>query len=229
MRAQGAYKEDKHARPTHAHTPTHIHHKNTSIVVMGLMETEERTREISRQKRRGGFSVLTWKRILTWHAWQRKEESSRWLVRYTERIFPQESSCTTMGHGKSKYLRLNEENKKENRGEATYLWICWRKNQKRANHEQSESGSVVQCPDSQRAQKWGRGPVRVSSGRRFAQIYERCFSETGSKDGRGFPVKRFPKDGTGDCGWISFRIFTVLVKKKNQKQYLQVGLRKHGR
>ena len=49
MRAQGAYKADKHARPTHAHTPTntppthtHKHRKNTSIVVMGLMETEER-------------------------------------------------------------------------------------------------------------------------------------------------------------------------------------------
>ena len=66
MRAQGAYKADKHTRPTHAHTPTntppthtHTYRKNTSIVVMGLMETEERKREISRQKRRGGFSVLT--------------------------------------------------------------------------------------------------------------------------------------------------------------------------
>ena len=57
-RAQGAYKTDKHARPTHAppptntpHTPTHTHthtpRKNTSIVVMGLMETEERKREIA--------------------------------------------------------------------------------------------------------------------------------------------------------------------------------------
>ena len=66
MKAQGAYKADKHARHTHAHTPTntppthtHTHGKNTSIVVMGLMETEERKLEISRQKRRGGFSVLT--------------------------------------------------------------------------------------------------------------------------------------------------------------------------
>ena len=65
MRAQGAYKADKHARPTHAHTPTntpptHTHTaNNTSIVVVGLMETEERKLEISRQKRRGGFSVLT--------------------------------------------------------------------------------------------------------------------------------------------------------------------------
>ena len=76
MRAQGAYKADKHATPTHAHTHkhththpatrtrthththTHTHRKNTSIVVMGLMETEERKLEISRQKRRGGFSVL---------------------------------------------------------------------------------------------------------------------------------------------------------------------------
>ena len=61
----------------HTHTPTntttpHTHRKNTSIVVMGLMETEERKREISRQRRRGGFSVLTWKRRVTWHAWQRK-------------------------------------------------------------------------------------------------------------------------------------------------------------
>ena len=66
MRAQGAYKADKHARPTHAHTTTntppthtHTHRKNTSIVVMGLMETEERKREISTQKSRGRFSVLT--------------------------------------------------------------------------------------------------------------------------------------------------------------------------
>ena len=29
------------------------------------------------------------------------------------------SSCTPLGHGKSENLRLNEENKKENRGEAT--------------------------------------------------------------------------------------------------------------
>ena len=93
MRAQGAYKADKHATHTHTHTPTntsthphphahthththtHIHtqththtththththtaKKTTSIVVMGLMETEERKPEISRQKRRGGFSVL---------------------------------------------------------------------------------------------------------------------------------------------------------------------------
>ena len=47
MRAQGAYKADKHVRPTHAHTPTntppthththtHTHRKNTSIVVMGF-------------------------------------------------------------------------------------------------------------------------------------------------------------------------------------------------
>ena len=53
MRAQGAYKADKHATHTHTHTQTppththtrthtHTHHKNTSIRVMGLMETEER-------------------------------------------------------------------------------------------------------------------------------------------------------------------------------------------
>ena len=29
------------------------------------------------------------------------------------------SSCTPLGHGKSEYLSLNEENEKENRGEAT--------------------------------------------------------------------------------------------------------------
>ena len=38
MRAQGAYKVDKHA----THTHTHTHRENTSIVVMGLMATEER-------------------------------------------------------------------------------------------------------------------------------------------------------------------------------------------
>ena len=52
MRAQGAYKADKHATHTHAHTHTHTPSKSTSIVVMGLMETEERKREISGQKRR---------------------------------------------------------------------------------------------------------------------------------------------------------------------------------
>ena len=57
--------------------------------------------------------------LQTWHAWQRKEESSSWQVRYTERISPYESSCTPLGHGKSGYLRLNEENGKENRDEAT--------------------------------------------------------------------------------------------------------------
>ena len=58
MRAQGAYKADKHATSTHAHahkhphtptsTRTHTQRKNTSIVVTGLMETEERKREISK-------------------------------------------------------------------------------------------------------------------------------------------------------------------------------------
>ena len=40
-------------------------------------------------------------------------------VRYTEKISPQEFSCTPLGHGKSEYLGLNEENEKENRDEAT--------------------------------------------------------------------------------------------------------------
>ena len=53
MRAQGAYKANKHATPTHAqthkhphtptptHTHTHTHRKNTSIVVMGLIESDK--------------------------------------------------------------------------------------------------------------------------------------------------------------------------------------------
>ena len=60
MRAQGAYKADKHATHTHAHTytpyththmrarthtHTHTHCKNTSIVFMGLMETERKKAE----------------------------------------------------------------------------------------------------------------------------------------------------------------------------------------
>ena len=36
-----------------------------------------------------------------------------------ERLSPQESSCTPLGHEKSEYLRLNEENEMENRDEAT--------------------------------------------------------------------------------------------------------------
>ena len=59
MRAQGAYEADKHATPTHAQTPphththtyTHTHRKNTSIVVMGLMETEERSKMVIADKR----------------------------------------------------------------------------------------------------------------------------------------------------------------------------------
>ena len=31
-----------------------------------------------------------------------------------------ESSCTPLGHGKFEYLRLNEENEKENRDKATH-------------------------------------------------------------------------------------------------------------
>ena len=53
---------------------------------------------------------------------ERKRVPADW-VRYTERISPQESSCTPLGHGKSEYLRLNEENEKENRGEATWRGI----------------------------------------------------------------------------------------------------------
>ena len=32
---------------------------------------------------------------------------------------PKKSSCTPLRHGKPEYLRLNEENEKENRGEET--------------------------------------------------------------------------------------------------------------
>ena len=39
--------------------------------------------------------------------------------RERKRVPDEESSCTPLGHGKSEYLRLNEENEKENRGEAT--------------------------------------------------------------------------------------------------------------
>ena len=71
MRAQGAYKADKHATPTHAHThkhphtptptPTHVRththtaKKPTSIVVMGLMETEERARKSVGRREEVGF------------------------------------------------------------------------------------------------------------------------------------------------------------------------------
>ena len=55
MRVQGAYKADKHATPTHAHTHKHphTHRKNTSIVVMGLMETEERKKSVGRREEVG--------------------------------------------------------------------------------------------------------------------------------------------------------------------------------
>ena len=67
MRVQGAYKADKHAThtciltytqppPPHTHTCTHTHThihtpcKNTSIVVMGLMETEESEKSVGRRE-----------------------------------------------------------------------------------------------------------------------------------------------------------------------------------
>ena len=45
----------------------------------------------------------------------------------TESISPQQSSCTPFGHGKSEYLRLNEEDEQENRDEAT-LRSCTKDN-----------------------------------------------------------------------------------------------------
>ena len=61
MRAQSAYKADKHATHINAHTypppptHTHTHRKNTSIVlvVMGLMETEESDRSVGRREEVG--------------------------------------------------------------------------------------------------------------------------------------------------------------------------------
>ena len=80
-----------HIKTTHTHTSPHLQkHKHSSHGFHG----NGRKREISRQKRRGGFPVLTWKRRVTWHAWQRKKESSRWQVRYTERISPQAKLST---------------------------------------------------------------------------------------------------------------------------------------
>ena len=68
MRAQGTYKADKHATPTHTHTHTqtphtppptrarvHTHTKNTSIVVMGLMKTEEENYKLVGGREEVGF------------------------------------------------------------------------------------------------------------------------------------------------------------------------------
>ena len=43
----------------HTHTHTHTHTPNTCITSDGLVEREARKRQLSMQKRRGGFSVLT--------------------------------------------------------------------------------------------------------------------------------------------------------------------------
>ena len=43
----------------HMHTHTHTHTPNTCITSDGLVEREARKRQLSMQKRRGGFSVLT--------------------------------------------------------------------------------------------------------------------------------------------------------------------------
>ena len=77
---------------THAltHTHTHTHTTNTCITGDGLVQCEERKWQISMQKRRGEFSVLTEKKRLkttAWH-WQGEEESSRSQVRCIERTSP---------------------------------------------------------------------------------------------------------------------------------------------
>ena len=67
----------------------------------------------------------------------------------------------------------------------------------------------------------GIGSVHMSLKRSFAQIYEQLlFSETGPKDESGFPVKRLPKDSSGDCGSNSFRIFTILFPPKKSEKIL---------
>ena len=103
----------------HMHAHTHTHTKPHTHSHALQKHKQERKQQINRQKRRGEFSVLTWKKRVRQHTWWRKEESFRWQVWYTERLSPQESSCTPLGHGKSKYLRLNEENEKEKRDIAT--------------------------------------------------------------------------------------------------------------
>ena len=51
----------------------------------------------------------------------------------------------------------------------------------------------------------------------FCTKLRTVFSETGSKNASGFPVKRLPKDGSEDCGPSSSQIFTIWFKKKSEK------------
>ena len=63
----------------------------------------------------------------------------------------------------------------------------------------------------------------------FCTDLRTAFSETGSKNVSGFPVKRLPEDGSEDCGPSSFRIFAILFKKKIGENIRQVRLKKYGR
>ena len=75
---------------------------------MGLLETEESDKSVGRREEVGFHFWLE----REWHGMPDRE-------RKRERISPQESSCTPLGHGTSQHLRLNKENEKQNRGEAT--------------------------------------------------------------------------------------------------------------
>ena len=75
----------------------------------------------------------------------------------------------------------------------------------------------------------GTGSSSHVIGAEFCTHLRTVFSETGSKNVSGFPVKRLPEDGSEDCGPSSFRIFAILFKKKIGENIRQVRLRKHGR
>ena len=63
----------------------------------------------------------------------------------------------------------------------------------------------------------GIGSSLLVFGAEFCTNLRTVFSEIGSKNISGFPVKRLPKDDSEDCGPNSFRIFTILFKKKSEK------------
>ena len=82
MRAQGAYKADEHAWPTHAHTHTntphtpththtHTHHKNTSIVVMGLWKQKKESKKSVGRREEVGFQF--WRERGEWRGMPNRE------------------------------------------------------------------------------------------------------------------------------------------------------------
>ena len=111
IRAQSAYKDTRihsfHHTHTHrctcARTQTHTHITNTHITSDGLVK-----RQISMQRRRDGFSVLTY-----------ESEDECLMERVAERRSSVLKRSHPQGHRRCGYPQLSEESEKESKDEAT--------------------------------------------------------------------------------------------------------------